>query len=262
MTEQRTNNCTLCILIPLILGVIGLAFLYWFTKESKAEYIENDLNLKSNQLLEQKQVGGVIAEIDGRDATLKGTVVSEQRSIEIEKIIAELSGIRIIDNQLDIVIAKVEAAPETEVISEVAPEPEPEIALAPESESVSQPEVEAVKELLHTLDLSGITFLFDSNEITPKGKSILNEVVNVLSEHPEFDVIIEGHTDNVGDDDVNSELSQQRAQSVLTYLTNAGIQAENLSAVGFGESQPIADNDSVEGRALNRRIEFIVSRKP
>jgi len=57
-------------------------------------------------------------------------------------------------------------------------------------------------------------------------------------------------------------LSQQRAQSVLTYLTSTGIQEEKLTAIGFGDTQPIADNDTKEGRALNRRIEFAVSRKP
>jgi len=132
MTDQRANNCTLCILIPLILGVIGLAFLYWLAKENKTEYIENDLSLKSNQLLDQKQVGGVIAELDGRDATLKGTVVSEQRSNEIEQYITELSGIRIVDNQLEVVMPETEKVVETEVIPEETPEQEASSTPIPE----------------------------------------------------------------------------------------------------------------------------------
>ena len=272
MTDRRTNHCTMCMLIPLILGVIGLALLYWYTKESKASYIENDLSLKSNQLLEQQQVGGVIVSMDGRDATLSGTVVSENRSNEIEQIIAALSGIRMVDNQLEISMPEAEVAPETEPetqpeqelkiepeaesIPTTEKEPEPEIALAPVTQT------ETVEELLHTLDLSGITFLFGSNEITPKGELVLDDVASVLAAHPEFDVVIEGHTDSVGDDNLNLELSQQRAQSVLVYLTNMGIHTERLSATGFGESQPIAENDTVKGRALNRRIDFSVSRKP
>ena len=110
--------------------------------------------------------------------------------------------------------------------------------------------------------MSGITFLFASDEITQQGKLILDDVVNVLTEHPEFDVIIKGHTDSIGEDSINLELSQLRAQSVLNYLANTGIQASRLTATGFGESAPIADNDSKEGRALNRRIEFTVSRRP
>ena len=265
MTDHRTNHCTLCILIPLILGVIGLALLYWYTKESKAGQIENDLSYKSNQLLEQQQIGGVIVGMDGRDATLTGTVVNKNRSKEIERVIATLPGIRMIDNQLEIVMPnteevppepELEPKPEPESLPTPNKEPEPEIAIAP----VAQAEI--VEELLQTLDLSGITFLFGSNEITPKGKLVLDDVAGVLTKHPEFNAVIEGHTDSIGDDNLNFELSQQRAQSVLSYLTNSGIQAKRLSAAGFGESQPIATNDTVEGRALNRRIDFSVSRKP
>lgn len=265
MTEQRTSSCTLCMLIPLILGGLGLTALYWYAKDSKAEQIENDLSLKSNQLLNDSQVGGAVVNIDGRDAIITGTVVSESRSKEIEHIIAGLAGIRIVDNQLE--IAKPESIIETskvEVAPEPIPEPEPEIALAPdtEPETESKPEIQAevIEELLQTLDLSGITFLFGSDVISTQGKLILDDVASILSEHPEFDASIEGHTDSVGNDEINFELSQQRAQSVLNYLANKGIQTERLNATGFGESLPIASNDSKEGRALNRRIEFIVTR--
>lgn len=263
MAEQRTNSCTLCMLIPLILGGLGLTGLYWYAKDSKAEQIENSLNLKSNQLLNDSQVGGAVVNVDGRDATLTGTVVSEDRSIEIEQIVAGLSGIRVIDNQLT--IAKSEPIPEPVIEApkvEAAPEPipEPEVVLAPEMEPEPEMQIEVVEELLQTLDLSGISFLFGSNDITTEGKLILDDVATILAEHPEFDASIEGHTDNVGNDELNSELSRQRAQSVLDYLASKGIQTERLSATGFGESLPIADNDSTEGRALNRRIEFVVTR--
>jgi len=268
MTEQRANNCTLCILIPLILGAIGLGLLYWYAKESKAGHIENDLSYKSNQLLEQKQIGNAVVNMDGRDAILTGTVASLERSQEIEHTVAALDGIRIVDNQLRISAAKVvEEKPAVIATPFVAPlpdfepepEPEPEVALAPTPEPEIQQEV--VEELLQTLDLSGITFLFGSDEITPEGKSILDEVINVLTEHSNFDVAIEGHTDSVGNDALNQELSQRRAQSVLNYLTNNGIQTTRLSASGYGETLPIADNDTAEGRAVNRRIEFAVTQR-
>ena len=88
---------------------------------------------------------------------------------------------------------------------EIQQETEPEIEV----------QAEAVKELLQTLDLSGITFLFGSDDITTQGKLILDDVVGILSEHPEFAATIEGHTDNVGNDELNFNLSQQRAQSVF-----------------------------------------------
>ena len=111
---------------------------------------------------------------------------------------------------------------------------------------------QVVEELLQTLDLSGIKFVFGKDEITQQGKLILDEVTDILSKHTEFDVAINGYTDSVGDDELNLHLSQQRAQSVLNYLINNGIQAERLSATGHGESSPVADNSTAEGRAINR----------
>jgi len=257
MTDQRTSSCTLCMLVPLILGALLFTALYWYAKDSKAEQIQNDLSFKSNQLLNERQIGGAVVNMDGRDATLTGTVVSEDRSSEIQKIVAALPGVRVVNNQLEIATPKpVVVAPKVEAVPEPIPEPETEIALAPEPEI----QEEVVEELLQTLDLSGITFLFGKDEISSQGKLILDEVTSILTEHPEFDVSIEGHTDSVGNDDLNFELSQQRAQSVLNYLSSNGIQTERLNAIGFGESKPIAANNTKEGRAQNRRIEFIVTR--
>ncbi len=267
MTDQRTNSCTFWILIPFILGVTALTALYWYTKDNKAESIQNSLNFKSNELLEEKQVGGAIVHMNGRDVTLTGTVVSLERSNEIASIIASLRGIRVVDNQLK--IAELEVV---EIAPELIPEPEPKLEPISEPEVAHTPEpelepelkqeaqAEVVEELLQTLDLSGITSLFGSNEITPEGKLILDDVAAILTEHTEFNIAIEGHTDSAGNENLNLQLSQLRAQSVLNYLSNTGIQAERLTANGFGESLPIYDNDTAEGRALNRRIEFNVSR--
>ena len=71
-------------------------------------------------------------------------------------------------------------------------------------------------------------------------------------------VEISGHTDSVGSDDTNIQLSQRRAEAVADYLVKAGISPEHLNAVGYGKTRPIASNDTEEGRAQNRRIEFDV----
>lgn len=258
MTDQPKKHCFFCMLMPLIIGVIALSGLYFYNKDSKTESIENSLNFMSNELLKEKQIGGAIVNMDGRDATLTGTVASQQRSIEIEGIVSSLKGIRIVNNQLDVVEPDVvESIPEPDPIPEPELEPEPE----PVVEASPAPKAVMVEKLLQTLDLTGITFKFGSNEITPEGKLILDEVVSVLTQHVDFDVTIEGHTDNVGNDDLNLQLSQLRAESVLNYITNAGIHAKRLTAKGFGESLPVYDNDTAEGRALNRRIEFNVSQQ-
>ncbi|HQY61134.1 MAG TPA: OmpA family protein, partial [Polyangiaceae bacterium] len=80
----------------------------------------------------------------------------------------------------------------------------------------------------------------------------------LVRNNPDARIQVEGHTDNQGQASRNDELSKQRAESVATYLKSRGIAADRVSAVGRGSSKPVADNTSVEGRALNRRVEIVV----
>jgi outer membrane protein OmpA-like peptidoglycan-associated protein len=81
-------------------------------------------------------------------------------------------------------------------------------------------------------------------------------LVKILNEYPEANVSIDGHTDNVGVSVANLELSQKRADAVKAYLVNKGISAMRLTATGYGDSQPIADNKTKDGKAKNRRVDF------
>ncbi|MFE8601144.1 OmpA family protein [Archangium violaceum] len=101
--------------------------------------------------------------------------------------------------------------------------------------------------------------LFETGSATIQKQSLklLDEVAVVLDRNPELGpVLIEGHTDNVGSDTLNLNLSQRRSQSVLDYLVSKGIEARRLRAKGFGESKPIATNATALGRAKNRRVDF------
>lgn len=93
------------------------------------------------------------------------------------------------------------------------------------------------------------------NEITPKSMRILEKAVGFLKEHPEYKVKITGHTDSVGDEAYNMKLSKERAEDVLKLFNRKGINFNRLEAIGKGESEPIADNETDEGREQNRRIE-------
>lgn len=99
---------------------------------------------------------------------------------------------------------------------------------------------------------------FTSGKATIKVESypILDEIAQILKEVPDMKLIVEGHTDSVGDDTLNKRLSQRRAEAVRDYLISRGIRADRLQAIGFGEERPIADNTSEAGRAENRRVEF------
>jgi len=104
--------------------------------------------------------------------------------------------------------------------------------------------------------LRGVTFGFDSDEITGASMATLDFAAETLQECPNVRTVVEGHTDSVGNDTYNQGLSQRRAESVTNYLTNRGVSPGRLQAKGYGESQPVADNSSDDGRALNRRVEL------
>ena len=112
---------------------------------------------------------------------------------------------------------------------------------------------------LEDLDLAGITFESGSADITAEGQAILDEAVAVLTNAVGVNVEVDGHTDSAGGAASNQRLSQARAESVVAYLVGRGVDEAILTAVGFGEEQPIADNATPEGREQNRRIEFAVS---
>lgn len=104
--------------------------------------------------------------------------------------------------------------------------------------------------------LRNIFFDFAKSTLRPESFTELDLVVKIMKENPDIKVRINGHTDNVGSDESNIKLSQGRAQSVVDYLTKRGINKDRIVAKGFGETQPVMDNGTDEGRQLNRRIEF------
>jgi OmpA-OmpF porin, OOP family len=103
-----------------------------------------------------------------------------------------------------------------------------------------------------------IFFDFNKDKIKPVSYALLNDVAAALTDNPKIRVRIEGHTDSRGNERANLKLSQKRAESVKKYLTKQGIDPARMEPRGFGKSVPIADNRTDEGRAQNRRVEFII----
>lgn len=105
--------------------------------------------------------------------------------------------------------------------------------------------------------LQQIHFEFDKDKIRPESFKILDAVVDVLKQYPRIKLEIQGHTDNKGRPEYNKKLSDRRAASVLKYLVGHGVDASRLTSRGYGMEKPIVSNDSDQGRALNRRVQFI-----
>jgi outer membrane protein OmpA-like peptidoglycan-associated protein len=106
--------------------------------------------------------------------------------------------------------------------------------------------------------------LFDFNKATlrPGAREKLAKVAGIVLAHPGLKTEAEGHADSIGTDGYNQGLSERRADSVRSFLMQEGIAAESISARGFGESQPVATNETAVGRQQNRRVELVVSGEP
>ncbi len=103
-----------------------------------------------------------------------------------------------------------------------------------------------------------VNFALGAATLESSSFALLDDVARVLTDNPGLQVRIEGHTDNVGDENRNVRLSQARAESVRTFLVDRGIAPTRLDAVGFGPTKPIDTNRTEEGRANNRRVEFVI----
>lgn len=154
-------------------------------------------------------------------------------------------------------------APEPSAVPAAEPAPEPVVASASEPSAEEQAVQDCQQQL--NVAMSGKTILFETNKAAIKRGSIalLDSLAGIMSSCKGVvagrGVEVSGHTDNVGNDTYNQKLSQRRADAVKDYLVGKGIDGALLKSVGYGESKPVASNDTPEGRSQNRRINFEIS---
>lgn len=132
--------------------------------------------------------------------------------------------------------------------------PEPLAEVPPPPPPAAAPEAPLRKRLI----LRGVNFDFNKADIRADARPVLDEAIRTLQEAGDVRVAVEGHTDSVGSDSYNEGLSIRRAKAVAAYLARGGISADRMSIAGFGESRPVASNDTADGRAQNRRVELNV----
>jgi len=135
----------------------------------------------------------------------------------------------------------------------VAPPPPPPAPVA----QAAPPPAEKKK-----IVLRGVNFDFNKWNIRPDARPILDEAISTLKEYKQITLSVEGHTDSIGSAEYNDKLSLRRAKSVADYLEKGGIDAKRMTEKGFGKSQPVASNDTAEGRAQNRRVELKILQGP
>ncbi|MFN8641459.1 MAG: OmpA family protein [Candidatus Binatia bacterium] len=141
-----------------------------------------------------------------------------------------------------------------EVRHRFLPEPPPPPAPAPVA-AAPAPAPPVKKKIV----LRGVNFDFDKSNIRPDAVPILEEAAKTLKAESQLTVSVNGYTDSIGTEAYNQALSERRADAVKSYLEKLGVASGRLTARGFGESNPVASNDTEEGRAQNRRVELIVN---
>ena len=109
------------------------------------------------------------------------------------------------------------------------------------------------------VNLGDVLFAFAKFDLKPEARERLAKLSGIVLAHPGLILAIEGHTDNVGSDAVNQTLSEQRASTARQYLIDQGLDANSITARGFGKTMPVADNSTAEGRQKNRRVEIVIS---
>jgi outer membrane protein OmpA-like peptidoglycan-associated protein len=105
---------------------------------------------------------------------------------------------------------------------------------------------------------SGLLFDVNKSDLRPEAKTNLESLAKILNKYNDTNILVEGDTDNTGTEDYNQKLSERRAQSVASYLMGLGVPNSRISNVGLGESNPIATNDTADGRQQNRRVEVAI----
>jgi outer membrane protein OmpA-like peptidoglycan-associated protein len=119
-------------------------------------------------------------------------------------------------------------------------------------------EVERVGEGIKITFDSGLMFDVDSYQLKPATKDNLSQLSKTLTKYDDTNILIEGHTDNTGEEGYNIDLSEKRAESVADFIKDQGVQTKRITTEGYGEEQPIETNETVDGRQQNRRVEVAI----
>ena len=211
-----------------------------------------DAEALQTQINEALAAGGlpdvVAAVADDGTVTLAGSVDSETAKLAVEAGIGGVDGVTRVDNRIEVV-----ATTDGNGGSDGTEDGTEDGSTATDESASADADT-----LNNELGLESITFETASARITAEGEVVLNQVATYLTANPDIQVEIAGHTDSDGEEATNLVLSQARADAVLAYLSGKGVASERMTSVGYGETQPITTNDTIEGKAANRRIDFII----
>lgn len=237
-----------------LVGMASLLLLTWATVALRQGPIEADLVQRAEQALSYYAIEGLRITANGRDLTVSGTLPPGAESDSVATIVTDTWGVRTVD------------------ASGLRPLPTGQAHRNPLSARFDQTRIRRLGgDLSNPMDAgtcqrtmarlaASSTVLFEAGGASPVIDSypVLNDLASVAYQCPRTYIVIGGHSDASGDREANLRLSQARAEAIERFFYLAGIPAERMRIVAYGDSQPIASNATAEGRAANRRITFEV----
>jgi outer membrane protein OmpA-like peptidoglycan-associated protein len=226
------RNIFLCAAI-LFLGLFSSYCLRFHSHQ-----IQQDISDRVSAVLAANRIASQGLLIDGRDVVLSGPPGSPQISAAMQKLVAAVDGVRTVNVRQT---GGIDSLPDARSI-------------------VTKPEVQRNLDALLAQYI--VEFNPASAQLTPRGRGILDQVAPLLTASPASFCEIQGHTDSQGEPAANEALSLRRALATKDYLIEKGIAPERLLPKGFGDTRPVASNDTPHGRQLNRRIDFLLKENP
>ncbi len=222
--------------IALSAAILAFGSFCFFCLRLHSRDIQQDVSHRVSVVLAANHISTQGLTVSGRDVTLSGPPGSPEISTDTQKLIASVDGVRIVS------------------VRSVEP--------PPDARTIGASRIETQRKLDGILALGVVEFNPASAQLTPHGRSVLDQVAPVLAASPGLFCEIQGHTDSQGNPTANQALSLRRAVASRNYLIGKRIAPERLLPKGFGATQPIASNATARGRQLNRRINFLLKETP
>lgn len=261
-----------------LLPLVALPLLFWWGQVGVRHHVQGDIRARAEAALARAGYDDVTVRVRGRDVTLGGSLGAGDDVDDVHHVVRSLTGVRHVEEDFAATSAASAptpttvppalpttsrpAAPATTVPPATTVAPSTSVAAAPATTvpppTTTVPPAPTTTAAPQKLAIAGLTFVSGSAEPTDAGFAAIDQAAAVLRANPTVRVRIEGHTDAQGGDAINQPLSEARARRVRDELIARGIAPERLTAQGFGSTRPVADDATAEGRAQNRRIDFVI----
>ena len=220
-----------------VLGVLALGALTYLCGNHHRPMIEDDLTKSTLQALSGANLNGPKVSAEGQIITLNGTVPTEADKQKAGELTASVWGVSEVRNLLEV----------------QAPAPGKPVYVVPDRKAALN-----CQQKFNDLLKSDIQYTTGSSAVHADSYPLLDQLASASELCPGAVVEVGGYTDNVGKAEFNQKLSERRANAVMAYLVKKGVDSKRLIATGYGESNPVADNATSDGKAKNRRTEFKV----